>query len=248
MIGERPTNEDELIELVRSIDVPAPLALRARVEEMVAAAPARRRARLRSSPAARGDRSAGALPRARPLAAALAGAVAIAALVVALTAGGGGHSATRAANRGGGHSALSLRSAAAPTLRASTTPAPGRNGDSQFLAAAVGDVRFPYLDDVLGWRASGSRTDTIAGHAVTTVFYSRGSTRVGYAIYAGLPATSHEGSVRRQDGIRFHVVSNNGTAIISWTRSGHLCVMASHGASTDALIRLAGWGTGPTAA
>ena len=235
MIGERPTSEDELIELVRSIDVPAPLALRARVEEMVAAAPARRRARLRS-PAARGDRSAGALPRARPLAAALAGAVAIAALVVALTAGGGGHSA------------LSLRSAAAPTLRASTTPAPGRNGDSQFLAAAVGDVRFPYLDDVLGWRASGSRTDTIAGHAVTTVFYSRGSTRVGYAIYAGLPATSHEGSVRRQDGIRFHVVSNNGTAIISWTRSGHLCVMASHGASTDALIRLAGWGTGPTAA
>jgi hypothetical protein len=235
MIGERPTSEDELTELVRSIDVPAPPALRARVEEMVAAAPARRRTRLRSA-AARGDRSAGALPRARPLAAALAGAVAIAALVVALTAGGGGHSA------------LSLDRAAAPALRASTTPAPGRNGDSQFLAAAVGDVRFPYLEDALGWRASGSRTDTIAGHAVTTVFYSRGSSRVGYAIYAGLPATSREGSVRRQYGIRFHVVSNNGTAIISWTRSGDLCVMASHGASADALIRLAGWGTGATAA
>jgi hypothetical protein len=231
MIGERPTSEDELIELVRSIDVPAPPALRARVEEMVAAAPARRRTLPWSA------RRSGASPaRARPLAAALAGAVAVAALVVALTSGGGGHST------------LSLRRAAAPTLLASTTPAPGRSGETQFLATAVGNVRFPYLEDGLGWRASGSRTDTIAGHAVTTVFYSRGPSRVGYAIYAGLPATSREGSVRVQDGIRFHVVTNNGSAIISWTRSGHLCVMASQGANANELIRLAGWGTGPTVA
>jgi len=228
MTGERPTNEHELIELVRSIDVEAPPALRARIEEMVAAAPARRRRRVRPG--------AGAFLRARPLAGALATAAVIAALVVALTSGGGGGSG------------LNLRSAAAPTLLASTTPAPSRSGHSEFLAAAVGDIRFPYLEDGLGWRASGARTDTVDGHAVTTVFYSRGPARVGYAIYTGLPATAGEGSVRLQDGTKFHVVSDNGTAIISWTRSGHLCVMSSHGANASQLIRLAGWGTGSTVA
>jgi hypothetical protein len=236
MTNPRPRSEDELVDLVRSIDVEAPPALHARVEEMVAAVPARGRLRPRSA-AGRGGRRASPMRRARPLAGALATVVVVAGIIVTLTSGG----STR--------NTLSLRSAAAPTLLAATTAAPSRSDHSQYLKTAVGDVRFPYLEDALGWRASGARTDAVDGRAVTTVFSSRGAQRVGYAIYAGVPSTSWGGaSVSSQGGTKFHILSGSGTAIISWTRSGHLCVMASHGASAEELIRLAGWGGSHTVA
>ena len=227
MTTQRPQNEDELFDLVRSIDVEAPPALRARVEEMIAAAPTRGRLGFA------GGRVGGGSSRpwrSRPLAGALAIAVVVAALVVALTSGGGAR-----------HE-LSLRSAATPTLRASTTPGPARSGHSGFLAAEVGGVRFPYLEDALGWRSSGARTDTVAGRDVTTVFYSRGAERVGYAIYAGVPALSSRGGiVHRYHGTEYRVLTGNGPTIISWKRDGHLCVMSSSTASATVLMHLAGW-------
>jgi hypothetical protein len=227
---QRPCNEEELVDLVRSIDVEAPPALRARVEQMVAAAPARGRLWRRPG----GGRAQG-VRRARPLAGALAGAVIAAVLIVALSSGGGGHT-------------LNLRSAAAPTLLASTIPAPIRSDHSQFLTAAVGAVRFPYLEDAFGWRSSGSRTDTIDGRAVTTVFYSRGAARIGYAIY-GVPSPSSAGGVvHSEGGTRYRVLSGNGAAIISWKREGHLCVMSGRGTSAQELIRLAGWDEGRSTA
>src|SRR5438309_5144376 len=146
MTIKRPQTEDELIDLVHSIDIEAPPALRARVEDMVAEAAARRG---RPRPAVRrGGSGRSGVWRARPLTGALTLAVVVAALVVALTSGGGSHG-------------LSLRSAAAPTLLASTTRGPVRSGHSEFLAAEVSGVRFPYLEDALGWRSSGGRTDTV---------------------------------------------------------------------------------------
>ncbi|HEX4563717.1 MAG TPA: hypothetical protein VH115_04610 [Solirubrobacteraceae bacterium] len=225
MTDHRPRTEDELVELVRSIDVHAPPDLRARVEQMIAEAPARRRLRVRA-PAARS--SAGRV-RARPFAAALATAAVVAVLAVVLASGGGAR-----------HT-LSLTSAAKTTLLAATTPAPTRSDHSPFLAVAVGGVQFPYLEDAFGWRSSGTRADTVDGRAVTTVFYSRGAARIGYAIYAGVPSpASRDGTVLLQDRTRFRVLSQDGTSIISWTRGGHLCVMSSHGASMQELIRLAG--------
>lgn len=234
MTVQRPQDEDELIDLVRSIDVEAPPALRARVEEMVAVAPRRG---LRRSAVERGGRRSSGIWRARPLAGALATAAVVGALVVALTSGGG----TR--------TELTLRSAAAPTLLASTTPGPARSDHSDFLAAEVDGVRFPYLEDALGWYSTGARTDTVAGRAVTTVFYSRGAARVGYAIYAGVPAPSSLGGVVHvYHGTEYRVLAGAGTAIISWKRDGHLCVMSSGTASASELMHLAGWSGGTATA
>ena len=244
MTIKRPQTEDELIDLVHSIDIEAPPALRARVEDMVAEAAARRG---RPRPAVRrGGSGRSGVWRARPLTGALTLAVVVAALAVALTSGGGSHGLSL---RSGGSHGLSLRSAAAPTLLASTTRGPVRSGHSQFLAAEVGGVRFPYLEDALGWRSSGGRTDTVAGRAVTTVFYSRGAARVGYSIYAGVPAPSARGGVLHLfRGTAYRVLAGNGTAIISWKRDGHLCVMSSSSASASALIHLAGWSGGSATA
>jgi hypothetical protein len=218
MTPKRPANEDDLAELVRSIDVPAPAELRARVEEMIAAAPTRRRR---------------AAARARPrlaFAGALATAAVIAALVVTLSSGGGSHPA------------FTLRAAAAPTLLAALSPAPLHSDHSHFVSASVEGVRFPYLEDAFGWHSTGSRSDVVAGRAVTTVFYTRGAQRIGYAIYSGLPApAAGGGSVRWAANTRYRVLGGGGATVISWARGGHLCVMSSSGASADELIRLAGW-------
>lgn len=216
----RPRNEQELVDLVRSIDLEAPPSLRARVEEMVAAAPRRRLPRL-GLPAG--------IFGARPLAGALAAAAIAAVLIVTLSSGAGGHK-------------LDLRSAAAPTLLASTTVAPARSDHSHFLTTAVGAVRFPYLEDAFGWRSSGSRTDSVAGRSVTTVFYSRGSARIGYAIYSVPSPSSRGGVVQLEGGTSYRVLTLGGAAVISWMREGHLCVMSGRGASAQQLIRLAGWG------
>ena len=229
MTHERPTSEEELVERVRSIDIEAPPALRRRVEQMIADAPARGRLPLRGR-RARGGPRASAAWRSRPLAGALAAAAVVAVLAVALSSGGGSR-----------HT-LGLTSAAAPTLLASTTPAPLHSAHSRFLTTGVEGVRFPYLEDALRWRSTGARTDTVDGRAVTTVFYSRGRARVGYAIYAGVPSPSSGGGVVRWDhGTQYHVLAGNGTAIIAWKRDGHLCVMSSSNASAAELIHLAGW-------
>jgi hypothetical protein len=219
MTLKRPTGEDELAELVRSIDVQAPPALRARVDEMIAGAPAR------------GRRRAARVVPARALTGAFAGAAALAVLVLALTSGGGSHST------------LNLRAAAAPTLLAAVTPAPSHSDHSAFVAASVEGVRFPYWADAFGWRSSGARSDTVAGRRVTTVFYSRGAERIGYAIYAGVPSPAASGGVaRRSGGTMYRVLAEPGATVISWARGGHLCVMSSRRASASELIRLAGWG------
>jgi hypothetical protein len=169
-------------------------------------------------------------PGARALVGAAATALLAAAVVLAVT-------------NGGGHAALTLRAAAAPTLRAATAPAPRESAGTRFLAAAVEGVRFPYWEESFGWRSSGARSDTVAGRAVKTVFYSSGNTHIGYSIYSGVPAprlgTSSSSSSLRIGGTRYAVSVDRGTAIISWQRAGHLCVMSGHGISARSLARLA---------
>ena len=134
------------------------------------------------APRRRGSCSAPRASRRRPFSAlgfAAAGVVAIAVVAVAL-----------AVASGGGSHALSLRQAAAPTLRAATLPAPAESrADHAQLTAAVGGVRFPYWGERFGWRSTGTRSDRIDGRAVTTVFYADAAgRRIGYAILAGTPA------------------------------------------------------------
>jgi hypothetical protein len=234
-MSERPTDIDSrqqhVAELLRSFDAPAPERLHRRVESLVAA----HEGRGRRGHTARGNRgSASRAPRRRPfsaagVAAAAVAAIAVVAIALAVTFDGGSH-------------ALSLRQAAAPTLRAATRPAPAESrANHTELTAAVGGVRFPYWGERFGWHSSGTRSDRIDGRSVTTVFYANAAgRRIGYAILAGTPAPRiNGGTLVRSGGAPYRVLSENGTAVVTWQRDGHLCVMSGRGVSSATLLKLA---------
>jgi hypothetical protein len=235
-----PRTEAELVELVRSIDVPAPDSLHREVEKLIAGRSAAGR---RRSSRARGprDRVAGGR-RDRPFAArrssfahrlAAAGAlaaVAAAALVVGLSSGG--------------RATLTLSQAAALTLRPATASAPAQSKSSPAeLAAAVDGVAFPYWEDTFGWRSVGARSDRIDGRTVETVFYAdaRGK-RIGYAIVAGTPAPpARGGTISWRAGVPYRLLTENGATVITWLREGRLCVASGRGVDSATLLRLASW-------
>jgi hypothetical protein len=229
--------EDErqrhVAELLRSFDgAPAPALLHRRIESLVAAhqdsdSPRRDR---RFAPRSGASRR----PLFSPLGFVGAGAAAIVAVVaIAIAVGLGGSSHT-----------LSLRQAAAPTLRAATLPAPAESGANHAeLTAAVDGVRFPYWGERFGWHSTGTRSDQIDGRAVTTVFYSDATgRRIGYAILAGTPAPPISGGkVSWHGGVQYRLLTENGASAVVWQRDGHLCVVSGHGVSGATLLRLASW-------
>jgi hypothetical protein len=229
------TTEDEqqrqVAELVRSFDTPAPARLHQRIESLVAAH--------QDSDAPRQDRrfaprDALRRPFFSPLRFAGLGVAAIAVVAIAIAVGLGG----------GGSPTVSFSQAAAATLRAATLPAPPESGtDHAALTAAVDGVRFPYWEDRFGWYSTGSRTDRIDGRSITTVFYSDAAgRRVGYAILAGTPAPRISGGrVSWRGGVQYRLLIENGAAVVTWLRNGHLCVVSGHGVPSAALLRLASW-------
>ncbi len=218
----RPRDEAELVELIRSIDVPAPAHLHERVAAIAAEGVHPRRPAL-----------FGGL-RLRLGAAATALAAGAAALVLALSGTGGG--------------ALSLAQASAVTLGAATMPAPGESAsDRAQLSAAVDGVSFPYWGERFGWRSAGSREDRIHGRTLRTVFYTDGrGHRVGYAIVAGTPAPGIGAgrSIWRQ-GVDYRLSSVNDAEVVTWTRDGHLCVVSGRGVDAATLLALASWDDEP---
>jgi hypothetical protein len=226
---ETPTqSEDEqrrIAELLRSFDVPAPQSLHQRIESLVASHQGHRFAR--RSPRRR-------LRRLTPLGVASAGALAAIVLAVAIAVGLGGASAPT----------VSFRQAAALTLRAATLPAPPESQTHHAqLAVAVDGVPFPYWGERFGWRSTGSRTDRVAGRSITTVFYGNSSgRRVGYAILAGTHAPRATGGVVLWRGdVSYRLLSENGAAVVTWLRDGHLCVVSGRGVSSATLLGLASW-------
>jgi hypothetical protein len=231
--------EDEqrrMAELVSSFDAPAPESLHRQVVELVAAHQgSTRQDRRRARDASRRR------PLSLPLGLAGAAGLAVVAIAVAIVVGLGG----------GGSHALSMRQAAAPTLRAATLPAPRESSaDHAELAAAVDGVPFPYWGERFGWRSTGTRSDRIDGRTITTVFYSDSSgRRIGYAILAGTPAPRIGGGrIAVRGGVPYRLLTVNGAPVVTWMRDGHLCVVSGHGVSSATLLRLASWGDrGPTA-
>ena len=212
------------MELLHSIDVPAPQPLHDRVEAMVAE---------KAKPAAAPGTLREALAGARLRLGALAAAGAAAGVAVALALGG---------PSGAG---LSLGQAAAVTLRPATLPAPSESHhhDDQ-LSASVDGVAFPYWEDHFGWRSSGAREDTAGGRHVRTVFYTNANgQRVGYAIVSGVPAPKMPaGEVRWREGTAYHLSRTPGGAnVVTWQRDGRLCVVAGYGVSPEKLLTLASW-------
>ncbi len=222
MSEKSPPTESELVDFVRSIDVAAPPELHRRIDAMVTG----------SSPAR--DR------RQRRLRFGVTGALAAAVIAVVLVIATSGASST-----------LTLHTAVALTQRAPTMPAPAESpSEDGTLAAHVEDVAFPYWED-RGWRASGERVDRAAGRSVTTVFYHGAHGQwVGYAIVGGTPAPSVSGGVLvKRGGVPYRFTVTNGVKVMTWLRSGHLCVVAGHGVSNATLLSLAsGVGKGAHAA
>jgi hypothetical protein len=229
MTHRRPHTEAELVELVRSVDVPAPDSLHRRVESLMA-----RRARERKTASQRlialVYRSLGSGPR---LALAGTGAAVAVALALALSLGGG-----RASGPG-------LREAAAVTRLPATASAPQEShARHAALLAAVDNVSFPYWQDRLGWRATGARTDRVGGREITTVFYAnRHGRHVGYAIVAGLPAPPVSGGQRAwRGGTAYTLLREQGAPVVTWQRAGHMCVLTGgRGVDAATLLHLASW-------
>jgi len=104
-------------------------------------------------------------------------------------------------------------------LRPATAPAA--------TSEAFEGIRFPRYDE---WRATGTRTDTVDGRRVRTVFYEREGRTIAYAIVAG-PALE-EGELRSLRGPGDQVA-------VTWTRRGRTCVIV--GSDASVLARLAVW-------
>jgi hypothetical protein len=226
MSNPRPTTESELVELVRSIDVPAPDALHRQVQALIDEQAEPRWRPARRSSGALAVRPAGGWRLGGALALAV---VLVAALVVGLS--------------GGGTSTLTVREAAALTERSATTGAPAENPrDRAQLAAAVDGIAFPYWEERFGWRSTGARSDRLSGRAVMTVFYAnaRGQ-RIGYAIVGGSASHSSGGVLAWRNGTPYRLLDENGSRTISWQRQGHLCVVSGRGVSAATLLRLASW-------
>jgi hypothetical protein len=216
----RPRSEAELVELLHSIDEPAPAQLHERVRAMAAE---------RSRRGTMATRSRGGL-RLRIGALATAAAATAAALALALAGPGG--------------AGLSLGEAAAVTLRPATLAPPGESHrDRAQLNASVDGIAFPYWEDRFRWRSSGSRIDTVDGRRVRTVFYSDGhGHRVGYAIVSGEPAPGlPKGTVRWWRGTPYHLHHAGDATVVTWLRNGHLCVVAGRGVEAATLFKLASW-------
>jgi hypothetical protein len=125
--------------------------------------------------------------------------------------------------------------AASLANRSPTTAAPGvEPAAPRLLTASVQNLHFPDWQAQGGWRSSGTRTDRVAGHAVTTVYYEHAGTQIAYSIVArptlrnsAPPAGHHYRSFKR-----------DGRAYIVWTDSGHTCLLSSTGVSSDRLWAL----------
>jgi hypothetical protein len=222
MSEHRPTTEAELTELVRSIDVRAPDSLHRRVQDMVAD---RERSRGARGPGAR-RRIGGRL--------ALAGAIAAAVAVLAIVLVSGG---------GSGPTAPSLSEAAKLTLAPATSPPPPESSTHRAqLAANVEGVHFPYWEGGLGWRSTGSRVDNVHGRRIATVFYGDGAGRqIGYTIVSGPAPKVSGGTTARRNGIPYTLHDERGVAVVTWLRSGHLCVVSGRRVNSATLLRLASW-------
>lgn len=225
MTVPRPETESELVDFIRSIDAPAPESLHREVDALVQGRA--RRPRQDSRPRPRG----GAVLLGRLAGVGAVAAAAIAVLVVALGSSGGGH-------------ALTLPSASALALGTATLPAPHESTSrGAQLNVAVDGVPFPYWEERFGWRATGARSDTLGGRAITTVYYGNASgQRVGYAIVAGAaPLRPSGGKVAWRGNTEYTVLHENGHTVVTWLRHGRLCVVAARGVPASTLLRLASW-------
>jgi hypothetical protein len=199
------------VSMLRGLDEPAPASLRARLDELTGAPTPRRAPRWR---------------RALVLPGATAIAAVVAAVVILI---------------GGGTSAPTVPQAARFAVASATLPSPPANPrqPGQLTLRAAG-IPFPAWDR-RGWTTAGTRTDTVGGRRITTVFYkSPSGRRIGYAITSGAPLPGAHGQTATRHGVTFTMQPSGDAKLITWVRNGHTCIIASRNVSYGTLLALAG--------
>jgi hypothetical protein len=208
--------QQRAVSLLRSVDVAAPYALRARLETMIDEAGGRRQRR----PLSTRWRNTLFVPAATAL------AIVIVALVVLL---------------GSGSTAPTVDQTAKLALSSATAPAPPRDAARpDLLLAAVDGIPFPsYVSDT-AWRASGSRTATVHARMIKTVYYrAADGTRVGYSIVPGDALSIDTRSSVVRGGVRYWFGRVASGRYVTWVRGGHTCVIAGTTVSNLTLLKLA---------
>ena len=147
---------------------------------------------------------------------------------------------------GGNAAAPTVADAAALTVRPAVASAPAPEQSRPLLEASVGGIAFPDWAAAFGWRAVGQRTDKLDGRHTVTVFYAKGSKRIGYTIVDGTALAWPDGArqtIRRGTDVRS--IELSGRTVVTWRRDGHSCVMsAGKGVSRSELVTLAAWRDG----
>jgi hypothetical protein len=200
------------LQMVGSLDEPAPARLRARVESL---------REKRSSPRMRVRRAgfAGALV-------AVAAAVVVA-LVAVLPSGAGGPSLSEA-------SALTLKPATQPapvhsfdgTLELNVDGVPYPFWQEDFGWKAVGK-RVDKLNGRTATTVFYRRGRQRVGYTIVT----------GQPV-----SVSGSPSVHVRNGVRFRSLPIRGTTVVTWERKGHSCILSGQGVSRAKLLKLAAWG------
>jgi hypothetical protein len=208
--------QQRAISLLRSVDLAAPDALRARLETMIDEAGGRKQ----RPPLSSRWRNTLFVP------AATAFAIVIVALVVLF---------------GSGSKAPSINQTAKLALSSATAPAPARDAARpDLLSAGVDGIPFPSYVSNPGWHAIGSRTQVIHDRTIVTVYYrAPDGTRVGYSIVPGHTLTPPGGRTTVHDGVQYTYGRVGSGRYITWPRGGHTCVIAGQRVSDRALLRLA---------
>jgi anti-sigma factor RsiW len=197
----------------------APLALKARVEEMGAA-----RGRHK------GEQRSGVRTRLGGLRWPAAGGIAAGSLAVILAV---------VMMIGGGPGIEDVAAAATRPPTAEVAPVPPT---SKVLDERVADVRFPNYAGKFGWKAVGTRTDEIKGRATRTVFYEKDGKRIAYTVVSGDALDQPDAADRATvEGTVIRALRAEGREVVTWRRRGHTCVMTSKDVSRAQLLKLAGW-------
>jgi hypothetical protein len=208
--------QQRAISLLRSVDVAAPDALRTRLEAMIDEAGGRKDRRPLSSR----WRNTLFVPAATVL------AIVIVALVVLL---------------GSGSTAPTIGQTAKLALSPATAPPPARDpARPELLLAAVDGIPFPSYVASTGWRAYGSRTQTVHARTIKTVYYrAPDGVRVGYSIVPGSSLSNESRSSVVRDGVRYSFGRVGPGRYVTWLRGGHTCLIAGTTVSNRTLLKLA---------
>jgi hypothetical protein len=128
----------------------------------------------------------------------------------------------------------------------SATLAPPRPRSATLLDLSVQGLSFPNLGR-FGWRVGGMRTDTVRGRLATTVFYRKGSRRIGYTIVTGRPLTPPaDARAARRGELDLATFAVDGRTVVTWQRSGLTAVLSGRRVAAGTLIGLASWNGGGT--